>query len=183
VAPSNLIYPQTTILAIVGQAITPNVPTVTGTVSFYSVSPALPAGLSFNITTGTISGTPTATAAQATYTVSATNVTGSTSEAFQITVSPASSYPIQHVIVIIQENRSFDNLFNGFPGADSVQSGMSNGTDVPLSPVPLAGGYSLDNSHLGWWKDWDNGQMDGFARNYPGIPPLYVYSYVQQSDI
>jgi phospholipase C len=182
-APSNLVYPQTAILAIAGQAITPNVPTVTGTVSFYSVSPALPAGLSFNTTTGTISGTPTATAAQATFTVVAANVTGFASETLQITVGPASSSPIQHVIVIIQENRSFDNLFNGFPGADSVQSGMSNGTVVPLSPVPLAGGYSLDNSHLGWWKDWDSGQMDGFARNLKGNPPLYEYSYVQQSDI
>ena len=55
-APSNLVYPQTTITASVGQAITPDTPTVAGTVSSYSVSPALPAGLSLNTSTGTISG-------------------------------------------------------------------------------------------------------------------------------
>ena len=42
----------------------------------------------------------------------------------------ATTTPIQHIVVIMQENRSFDNLFNGFPGADTVQSGMSAGTRV-----------------------------------------------------
>ena len=32
--------------------------------------------------------------------------------------------PIRHVVVIIQENRSFDNLFNGYPGADTARSGL-----------------------------------------------------------
>ncbi len=43
------------------------------------------------------------------------------------TVSPVAGSPIQHIVVIMQENRSFDNLFNGFPGADTAQSGMSGG--------------------------------------------------------
>ena len=85
-APSNLLYPQTTISASVGQAITSDTPTVTGTVSSYSVSPALPAGLSLNTSTGSISGTPTATTAQANYTVTATNATGSTTAIVTITV-------------------------------------------------------------------------------------------------
>src|ERR1700744_760493 len=41
------------------------------------------------------------------------------------TVSPIPGSPIQHIVVIMQENRSFDNLFNGFAGADTVQSGMN----------------------------------------------------------
>ena len=53
-------------------------PTVTGSVSSYSVSPALPAGLTLNATTGAISGTPTSKAAEATYTITATNGGGST---------------------------------------------------------------------------------------------------------
>ena len=43
------------------------------------------------------------------------------------TVSPIPGSPIQHIVVIMQENRSFDNLFNGFPGADTAQSGMNGG--------------------------------------------------------
>ncbi|MBL7818650.1 MAG: putative Ig domain-containing protein [Saprospiraceae bacterium] len=44
----------------------------------YSVSPALPAGLSINAS-GVISGTPTATAASTTYTITGTNAVGSSS--------------------------------------------------------------------------------------------------------
>lgn len=67
-------------------AITPLSPTVTGTVSSYSVSPALPAGLTLNIGTGVISGTPTTVTASATYTVTATNIAGSTTKAVVIEI-------------------------------------------------------------------------------------------------
>jgi hypothetical protein len=90
-APSNLVYPQTTITASVGQPITPDTPTVTGTVTSYAVSPALPAGLSLNTSTGTISGTPTTVAAQASYTVTAANSGGSTTSSVTIAVFQAQS--------------------------------------------------------------------------------------------
>jgi hypothetical protein len=61
-------------------------PTVTGTVTSYSVSPGLPAGISIDATTGRISGTPTAPARSATYTVTATNATGSTTTALAFSV-------------------------------------------------------------------------------------------------
>ncbi len=33
---------------------------------------------------------------------------------------------ITHVVVIVQENRSVDDLFNGFPGANTVRSGLNS---------------------------------------------------------
>lgn len=51
---------------------------MTGTVTSYSVNPALPAGLSLNTTTGVISGTPTTAAAWNNYIITATNASGST---------------------------------------------------------------------------------------------------------
>ena len=33
---------------------------------------------------------------------------------------------IKHVVIIVQENRSFDNLFQGYPGADTVPSGKNS---------------------------------------------------------
>jgi hypothetical protein len=55
----------------------------------FFLSAALPAGLSFNSTTGSISGTPTAAMATTTYIVTAYNATGAgTSNAFTITVNP-----------------------------------------------------------------------------------------------
>jgi hypothetical protein len=76
-SPSALSY-TSPVQATVSTAITPLSPTVTGIVSSYSVSPVLPSGLSLNTTSGVISGTPTASAAQTTYTITATNSSGST---------------------------------------------------------------------------------------------------------
>src|ERR1700735_2901714 len=54
---------------------------------------------------------------------------------------------IQHVVFIIQENRSFDNLFQGYPGADTVSSGKnSKGETIALQPVSLATQYEIDHS-------------------------------------
>ena len=65
-----------------------NTPTTTGgAVALYSVSPALPAGLSLSTTTGAISGTPTAVTATASYTVTASNSAGSTTTSLSITVN------------------------------------------------------------------------------------------------
>lgn len=86
-APANLVYPQTTVAIIVGQAVSANTPSVTGTVTLYSISPALPAGLTLNTSTGTISGTPTAAIPSTTFTITASNSTGSTSTTVQITVN------------------------------------------------------------------------------------------------
>jgi len=72
-----------------GVAITPLNPNNTGgAVDSYAISPALPAGLSIDPVTGIISGTPTVTATIATYTVTATNITGNGSFGISITVNP-----------------------------------------------------------------------------------------------
>ncbi|MEO6520595.1 MAG: MBG domain-containing protein [Mucilaginibacter sp.] len=54
--------------------------------SGYTISPALPAGLNFDITTGAISGTPTATSPTTVYTVSAYNLVGSSISTLSIAV-------------------------------------------------------------------------------------------------
>ena len=58
-----------------------------GTVVSWSVSPTLPAGLSFDTSTGVISGTPTAITSTATYTITATNTGGSATTTVDITVN------------------------------------------------------------------------------------------------
>ena len=65
-------------LFTVSTAISTLSPTVTGQVDSYSVSPALPSGLSLNTSNGQIYGIPTAGTTQATYTITATNTGGST---------------------------------------------------------------------------------------------------------
>jgi phospholipase C len=71
---------------------------------------------------------------------------------------------IQHVIIVIQENRSFDNLFATYPGADGATQGLNwNGKIVQLKKRPLVSQLDLNNSHLAWVTDFDSGKMDGFG--------------------
>jgi phospholipase C len=101
-----------------------------------------------------------------------------------MTAASSTSTPpakIQHIVIIMQENRSFDNLFNGFPGADTVPSGMSHGHSIQLQPIPFEQGSDLDHTHIGWWKDWDDGLMDGFSHERYPIPNL-PYAYVPQNE-
>jgi phospholipase C len=54
---------------------------------------------------------------------------------------------ITHVVYIVQENRSFDNLFQGYPGADTVSSGMNSyGQKISLQPESLETVYYIDHS-------------------------------------
>ncbi len=90
-APSNLSYSPSTVSGTVGTAISSLTPTVTGTVDTYSVSPTLPAGLLINASSGVISGTPTAVATSASYTVTASNAGGSTTA--QVTIAVGKGTP------------------------------------------------------------------------------------------
>jgi phospholipase C len=93
---------------------------------------------------------------------------------------------IQHVVIIIQENRSFDNLFNGYPGADTAQSGPTHsGKIVQLSPVPLEAPWDLGHDHPTWVISYNGGQMNGFDLTWKprGISPTANYAYVPHSEI
>lgn len=140
VPPSNLVYPQTTIAATVGVPITPDVPTVTGTVTSYSISPTLPAGLNISSSTGTISGTPTASAAQASYTVTAANSAGSASASIMITVNPAVLPPSN--LVYPQATIA---ATVGAPITPDVPTVTGSVTSYSISPV-LPAGLNLDTS-------------------------------------
>ncbi|MBP7281815.1 MAG: putative Ig domain-containing protein [Leptospiraceae bacterium] len=63
-------------------------PAINGTSPTYSISPGLPAGLSFNTTTGAITGTPTTAQSAVTYTVTANNSYGNSITTFDIVVQP-----------------------------------------------------------------------------------------------
>ena len=101
---------------------------------------------------------------------------------------------IQHVIVIVQENRTVDNLFNGFPGADTVQSGKNSyGTTVPLQPVSLAAPYDIGHDHGNWLNEYNDGKMNGFnldsekcyAKKSGGCPhhTIAAYGYVPKDEV
>ena len=92
-APSGLSYSASTISAIQNSVITPDNPTVTGTVTSYTISPTLPTGLSINSSTGIISGTPTVLHTSSSFTVTATNSYGNTTATITISVVAAPVAP------------------------------------------------------------------------------------------
>jgi len=87
--PSALSYMPSTISGIVGTPITNIIPSVNGTVSSYSINPALPSGLSLNTSSGLISGTPSAATASSIYTITATNSHGWTTTLVTIAIAKA----------------------------------------------------------------------------------------------
>lgn len=86
-APTNISYGQTSFTFENGTLISPKDPTVTGTVTSWSVSPSLPSGLDFNVTTGRISGRALGIFSQAQYIVTASNSGGSGTRTLNITVN------------------------------------------------------------------------------------------------
>ena len=101
----------------------------------------------------------------------------------------ASATPaIQHVVIVFQENRTPDNLFQGVAGADIATSGLdSNGNTIPLQPIPLANTYDISHAHSAFLDLYDGGKMDG-ANKEPtscGARCPYTnpqYGYVPSSD-
>lgn len=86
--PAGLQYATSSASYSIGEEIPENVPSSTGAaVERYAISPSLPAGLRLDPLTGVISGTPAAVSPATTYTVTATNDTGSTIATIELSVS------------------------------------------------------------------------------------------------
>lgn len=94
---------------------------------------------------------------------------------------------VNHVIIVIQENRSFDNLFKDYPGADTQDYGLANcsgvgsgtGSAKKVQLQPLGFEAYQDPNH-NWGPSlsaYDGGKMDGFCSN-PDTPGTTPYSYV-----
>jgi phospholipase C len=112
------------------------------------------------------------------------------------TLSPESpagaSSKIQHVVIIFQENRTPDNLFNGFPGADTVRYGYnSEGQRVALRPVDITAPYDLSHAHRAFEDEYDAGKMNGFnhvptrCESAIACAPeaLRAYGYVPRAEV
>jgi phospholipase C len=75
---------------------------------------------------------------------------------------------LKHVVVIIQENRTVDNLFNGFclpQGACADTVTVDPVTGTRLKPASLAAPYSPYHEHGQFVTEYDGGNMDGFSRS------------------
>ncbi|HEY1655222.1 MAG TPA: alkaline phosphatase family protein [Candidatus Tumulicola sp.] len=104
------------------------------------------------------------------------------------------SSPIQHVVFIIQENRSFNNMFMGFRGAKTKKYGFDDqGNKIALHSQDLATNWDIDHSSAGFFAACDGRgtlpgtkcKMDGWNHEQAsyGHPANFAYAYVTQSQI
>jgi phospholipase C len=99
----------------------------------------------------------------------------------------AGTQAIQNVIVVIQEYRSFDNLFSGYPGADAPKKGLtSGGKYVRLRPIRLENDkLCIRDNQGGYFKiAYDHGKMDGWNlldRRHPLCPYTHVINTETQT--
>ncbi|MGA9943580.1 MAG: alkaline phosphatase family protein [Candidatus Cybelea sp.] len=117
---------------------------------------------------------------------SVANVPVTTGAAQSLIGSAAASSKIQHVVIIVQENRSVDNLFQSLPGANTQSYGLnSQGQEVPLKRVSMTAPYNVGHVHASWLTEYNNGAMNGFdLETCRGTCPVNAaYGYVPKSEV
>jgi phospholipase C len=105
--------------------------------------------------------------------------------------APIANTPIEHLIVLMQENHSFDNYFGTYPGAD----GIPPGTCIPVDPFNAENTDCVKPFHIGdepvevedpdhskstHHIQYNEGRMDGFVyalnrRNQDGRMAMGYY--------
>jgi phospholipase C len=94
-------------------------------------------------------------------------------------------HKIEHVIIVMQENRSFDSYFGTYPGADGIP--MTDGIPTPClawsrssdcvrpfhdpNDVNLGGPHGVDDARA----DIDGGRMDGFVASQRHMTGGFVH--------
>ena len=90
---------------------------------------------------------------------------------------------IQHIVFIVKENRTFDNYFGTFPGADGATSGqISTGEVIPLGHTPDQMPHDIDHSFFPTVNAIHGGLMDQFDL-IPGGGDLLGYTQMMEADI
>jgi phospholipase C len=91
-------------------------------------------------------------------------------------------FPIKHVIFIIKENRSFDEMFGRFPGVNGTSTAKDGNRARPLTPgtderIPedIPHGYSQAIA------SFNHGRMDGF--NTGQAADRYAFTQLQKDQI
>ena len=158
VAPSSIVYGSSSYTLTNGTSMIGDTPTsLGGAVENWSITPALPAGLSLNATTGEISGTPTVVSPSTVYTITASNTGGDDTTTITIEVMDIAPYSLIY-------NPSFLDLNNG-------------STMTPVTPTNLGGivtSWTISPAlPTGLLLDAANGTISGTPQ---GLSPLAVYT-------
>ena len=99
---------------------------------------------------------------------------------------------IRHIVVIVQENRTTNDLFNGLPGAQTVLAGKnSHGALVRIQARSLEAPYDLSHEHGAFETEYADGKLNGFdlvksgCHKHVECPPrdIRAYGYVPEREV
>jgi phospholipase C len=95
---------------------------------------------------------------------------------------------IEHIIVVMMENRSFDHFLGWLPGSKGTQAGLSytdsNGEVHPTYRLTTFVGCSHpdpDHSYTGGRSEYDEGKMDGWLRTTTN--DTFCIGYYEEADL
>ena len=90
---------------------------------------------------------------------------------------------VKHVVFIVKENRTFDNYFGTYPGANGATSGtLHTGVQIPLAPAPDVTPHDIDHSYQAAVTSIAGGAMDGFDL-ISGGQDLLGYTQYTEADL
>ncbi len=92
-------------------------------------------------------------------------------------------WPIKHVVFLIKENRTFDNLFGTFPGADGVSFGYDDGKRRPLilGTDGSIGSEDIPHCYPCSRMAWNHGKMDGFSQD--AASERWAYTQLRRAQL
>lgn len=115
---------------------------------------------------------PVVPAATTTYTITATagSQTATASAAVMVLPTGTTASPISHLIVVILQNHSFDNLFGTYPGANgldpnapSYKQADAAGTIISPTLLNTLNTADLNHDRTSYLAAYDSGKMDKYA--------------------
>ncbi|MES2221967.1 MAG: alkaline phosphatase family protein [Acidobacteriota bacterium] len=137
-------------------------------------------GIGIVSATGSTTVSPTSTTQ---YVLTATSNSGaSTSAASTVTVQTqgATNSPITHLIIVMMQNHSLDNLFGTYPGVNGLNASLpsysqvdANGNTVSPGLVQTLSTADPIHNRPSYMASWDNGQMDKYALTEGDISMKY----------
>ena len=95
---------------------------------------------------------------------------------------------IDHVVIVMMENRSFDHFIGWLPGAKGRQAGLryadSSGAEhatYRLTSYTGCGHPDPDHSYQGGRDEYDDGKMDGWLRTTTN--DIFCIGYYEEADL
>ena len=135
-----------------------------GTVASWSISPAAPVGLTFNTSTGLLSGTPTTVQTATIYTITATNATSTATQTFTLTVTAA----------------ALTVTYNSQSGSAVSAGSTTSGGEIASAPVaPTRTGYAF----TGWFTASTGGSAITFPYTHSQTADFTLHAQWSQASL